>query len=348
MQTLKVDLGERSYPIHIGEGLLDQPELLAPHIAGRQVAIITNETVAPLYLERLTRSLSAYSVISVVLPDGEAFKTWETLQLIFDALLANGCDRKAVLFALGGGVIGDMTASRKSKVQTVTEEESTGNGALATLLRGYRAEAALIPEFYAQFGHPMVEDSRLEDALGGQHPAADGVQVLLDPIAGGRLDDHPRAVRREQAADGARGADRIAHVVQAVEETDEVVGCGGVIFCAVDREGNAVRHAGVFGNPFDVRALVDGELELVSPEPCRPFDPARRAATLCGTFPHLRGPAMPRLSCLLFLLLAAARAAAARAAEVRAALERSAPDALTTETSKNESSEMRTPWRITR
>lgn len=75
MQTLKVDLGERSYPIHIGEGLLDRPELLAPHIHGRQVAIISNETVAPLYLERLTRSLAQFSVISVVLPDGEASRT---------------------------------------------------------------------------------------------------------------------------------------------------------------------------------------------------------------------------------------------------------------------------------
>jgi hypothetical protein len=62
MQTLKVDLGERSYPIYIGEGLLDQPELLAPHIAGRQVAIVSNETVAPLYLERLSKTLGAYSV----------------------------------------------------------------------------------------------------------------------------------------------------------------------------------------------------------------------------------------------------------------------------------------------
>src|SRR5450830_1117443 len=108
MQTLKVDLGERSYPIHIGEGLLDQPELLAPHIAGRQVAIISNETVAPLYLERLSRSLAAYSVISVVLPDGEAHKNWETLQLIFDGLLAARHDRRTTVVALGGGVIGDM------------------------------------------------------------------------------------------------------------------------------------------------------------------------------------------------------------------------------------------------
>ncbi|AJA13870.1 3-dehydroquinate synthase [Pseudomonas putida S12] len=108
MQTLKVDLGERSYPIYIGEGLLDQPELLAPHIAGRQVAIVSNETVAPLYLERLSNTLGAYSVLPVVLPDGEAHKNWETLQLIFDGLLTARHDRRTTVVALGGGVIGDM------------------------------------------------------------------------------------------------------------------------------------------------------------------------------------------------------------------------------------------------
>jgi len=108
MQTLKVDLGERSYPIYIGEGLLDRPELLAPHIAGRQVAIVSNETVAPLYLERLSKALGAYSVLPVVLPDGEAHKNWETLQLIFDGLLTARHDRRTTVVALGGGVIGDM------------------------------------------------------------------------------------------------------------------------------------------------------------------------------------------------------------------------------------------------
>ena len=108
MQTLKVDLGERSYPIYIGEGLLGQPELLAPHIAGRQVAIVSNETVAPLYLERLSNTLGAYSVLSVILPDGEAHKNWETLQLIFDGLLTARHDRRTTVVALGGGVIGDM------------------------------------------------------------------------------------------------------------------------------------------------------------------------------------------------------------------------------------------------
>ncbi|UTL81581.1 3-dehydroquinate synthase [Pseudomonas putida] len=108
MQTLKVDLGERSYPIYIGEGLLDQPELLAPHIAGRQIAVVSNETVAPLYLERLSKTLGAYSVLPVILPDGEAHKNWETLQLIFDGLLTARHDRRTTVVALGGGVIGDM------------------------------------------------------------------------------------------------------------------------------------------------------------------------------------------------------------------------------------------------
>lgn len=108
MQTLKVELGDRSYPIHIGEGLLDQPELLAPYIAGRSVAIVSNATVAPLYIERLTSSLGAYKVLPIVLPDGEAFKNWETLQTIFDALLTARHDRRTTIIALGGGVVGDM------------------------------------------------------------------------------------------------------------------------------------------------------------------------------------------------------------------------------------------------
>ncbi|SER37412.1 3-dehydroquinate synthase [Halopseudomonas bauzanensis] len=109
MQQLTVNLDDRSYPIHIGSGLLDRVELLAPHIAGRQVCIVTDDTVAPLYLERLTRTLVDYAVLPVVLPTGEAFKNWATLQQIFDALLAARHDRRTTLIALGGGVIGDMT-----------------------------------------------------------------------------------------------------------------------------------------------------------------------------------------------------------------------------------------------
>ncbi len=108
MQTLHVDLAERSYPIHIGAGLLSRGDLLAPHIVGRQVAIVTNETIAPLYLQALQDTLADYRVTPIVLPDGEAFKNWETLQSIFDGLLGARHDRRTTVLALGGGVIGDM------------------------------------------------------------------------------------------------------------------------------------------------------------------------------------------------------------------------------------------------
>nr|MBO2509403.1 3-dehydroquinate synthase [Gammaproteobacteria bacterium] len=108
MHTLHVNLGDRSYPIYIGAGLLEQPELFAQHIGGRQVAIVTNETIAPLYLDKLKAALQRFEVACVVLPDGEAFKNWETLQKIFDGLLEARHDRGTTVVALGGGVVGDM------------------------------------------------------------------------------------------------------------------------------------------------------------------------------------------------------------------------------------------------
>ena len=108
---LNVDLGERSYPISIGPSLLEDPSLLARHVNGGKVAIVTNTTVAPLYLERVESALRAAGkqVMSVILPDGEEFKNWASLMQIFDTLLANKADRKTTLIALGGGVIGDLT-----------------------------------------------------------------------------------------------------------------------------------------------------------------------------------------------------------------------------------------------
>ena len=119
MQTLTVDLGDRSYPIHIGAGLLDRADLILPHLAQKRVAIVTNTTVGPLYLERLSRTLSGagVEVLPIVLPDGEAYKNWETLNLIFDALLTHRAERKTTLIALGGGVIGDLTGFAAASYQ---------------------------------------------------------------------------------------------------------------------------------------------------------------------------------------------------------------------------------------
>ena len=109
-QTLNVALDERAYPIHIGCGVLSRPELILPHIKQKKVVVVTNTTVAPLYLDLLRSTLETAGISSlpVILPDGEQYKTWETLNLIFDALLGNHCERSTTLIALGGGVIGDM------------------------------------------------------------------------------------------------------------------------------------------------------------------------------------------------------------------------------------------------
>ena len=119
MQTLTVNLGERAYPIHIGTALLDRAELLLPHLVQPRVAIVSNTVVAPLYLDRLTTSLEKINVdvVPVILPDGEAYKNWETLNLIFDALLTHRAERKTTLIALGGGVIGDLTGFAAASYQ---------------------------------------------------------------------------------------------------------------------------------------------------------------------------------------------------------------------------------------
>ena len=111
MQTLEVKLGDRSYPIHIGSKIIDQADLILPHLKRKQVAIVTNTVVAPLYLDKLSQALSnaGVSIIPIILPDGEAYKNTETLNHIYDALLSSRCERNTTLIALGGGVIGDLT-----------------------------------------------------------------------------------------------------------------------------------------------------------------------------------------------------------------------------------------------
>ena len=110
MHTLHVDLGERSYPIYIGRDLLGDPALLARHLAGRQVVIVSNDKVAPLYLGRLRDALDArVAVTEVILPDGEAHKTLESFETILDRALADGHNRTTTFIALGGGVVGDLT-----------------------------------------------------------------------------------------------------------------------------------------------------------------------------------------------------------------------------------------------
>jgi 3-dehydroquinate synthase len=117
VRTLKLNLAEKSYPIYIGQDLLSQGELLTKYVGGKQVMIVTNTTVAPLYLERVKSLLGEYQVSEVVLPDGEEYKTLDTVNLIFSALLEARFDRSCTLIALGGGVVGDMTGFAAASYQ---------------------------------------------------------------------------------------------------------------------------------------------------------------------------------------------------------------------------------------
>ena len=109
--SVDISLDERSYTIVIGSGLIDQAATWQDLPKASVAVVVSNETVFPLFGAQVMGALKSFyaQVIPVILPDGEGFKNWQTLQLIFDALLENGCDRKTVLFALGGGVVGDMT-----------------------------------------------------------------------------------------------------------------------------------------------------------------------------------------------------------------------------------------------
>ncbi len=117
MKKLSVDLPDKSYPIFIGQNILSDPALISPYVSGKQVMIVTNETIAPLYLEQTKQLFKDYQVDTVILPDGEKYKTLDCLNLIYSALLTQKHNRTTTLVALGGGVVGDMTGYAAASYQ---------------------------------------------------------------------------------------------------------------------------------------------------------------------------------------------------------------------------------------
>ena len=117
MKTLQLDLGERAYPIYIGEGLLGRRDLLVPNLQGHKVLVVSNETIAPLYMDSVLDALSGFEVHCLVIRDGEAFKTLATLSQILDAAMSHRLARDSALIALGGGVVGDVTGFAASCFQ---------------------------------------------------------------------------------------------------------------------------------------------------------------------------------------------------------------------------------------
>ena len=108
MESLRVELGSRAYPVHIGAGLLGRTELYRPHLGAGAAAIVTNDVVGPLYAATIRQALAGVKTVEIVVPDGERAKAWDTLEKVFDALLAARCGRDTLIVALGGGVVGDL------------------------------------------------------------------------------------------------------------------------------------------------------------------------------------------------------------------------------------------------
>mgnify|MGYP001954809372 CR=1 FL=1 len=174
MKTLHVALGERSYPIYIGEQLLSEPDLFAAHIKGKEVLIVTNETVAPLYLDDVKSALTAYRLETVILPDGEQYKTLEIMQRIFDGLLQARMSRQATIIALGGGVIGDM-AGFEPIIRTLNpiQNDTLYNGALVT----YTEES--ISKFLGRYGYAYPKVTTIPDINDEDHTVK--LSISVDP-----------------------------------------------------------------------------------------------------------------------------------------------------------------------
>ncbi len=117
IKIVKVELGDRSYPIYIGAGILGSPEFYLDHVHGKQVLVVSNNTVAPLYLDKVVAALTQLRCETVILPDGEKFKTLDVWQTIFDTLLNNRFSRQCTIVALGGGVVGDMAGFAAASYQ---------------------------------------------------------------------------------------------------------------------------------------------------------------------------------------------------------------------------------------
>jgi len=108
MESLRVELASRSYPIHIGAGLITRADLYAPYLVGGAAALVTNDVVAPIYLAKVKQALGNARLAEIVLPDGERSKSWRALEQLIDQLVAARLGRDALVVALGGGVIGDL------------------------------------------------------------------------------------------------------------------------------------------------------------------------------------------------------------------------------------------------
>ncbi len=272
MHTLHVNLGERSYPLYIGRDLFTDSQLLAQHVPGSQVVIISNDTVAPLYVERVRRALGERSLITeIVLPDGEQFKTLETLGTIFDQVMAANHNRTTSFVAVGGGVVGDMAGFAAACYQRGVNFIQIPTTLLAQVDSSVGGKTAvnhplgknMIGAFY-QPGAVFIDLNTLQ-SLPDREIAAGLAEVIKYglicdlPFYQWLCQHMPNLLAREEAA-LAEAIERSCAIKARVVATDEREGGLRAILNLGHTFGHAIETAQGYGNWLHGEAVATGML----------------------------------------------------------------------------------------
>jgi len=269
MKTLTVDLGARSYPIHIGQNLLGMSELLRPHIHGRQVMVVTNETIAPLYLDSVCLNLGDFELATLILPDGEQYKQLDTLNSIFTALLEHRFNRGCTLAALGGGVIGDITGFAAASYQRGVAYLQIPTTLLAQVDSSVGGKTgvnhALGKNMIGAFHQPgcVVIDTSTLDTLDDRQLAAGLAEVIkygLIRDAGffGWLEDNMESLKARDKETLARAIERSCSIKAEIVAADERESGQRALLNLGHTFGHAIETGTGYGNWLHGEAVAAG------------------------------------------------------------------------------------------
>ena len=270
-QVLQVALGDRSYPIHIGRAIAGDPALYAPHVAGRRAAVVTSETVAKLHAETVENALrqAGANALRIVLPDGEEHKTWQVLDRIYEGLLRASADRRTVVVAVGGGVVGDMAGFAAATYQRGVAHLQVPTTLLAQVDSSVGGKTAinhpLGKNMVGAFHQPVavVADTQLLDTLPPRELAAGLAEVLkYGAIADAAflewIEQNAQALRRRDPEALAHAIRRSCEIKARIVADDERESGVRALLNFGHTFGHAIETASGYGNWLHGEAVATG------------------------------------------------------------------------------------------
>ena len=305
MHTLHVDLQERSYPVYIGRDVLSDPQLLARHVSGPQVVVVSNDTVAPLYMDKLRTALGERSLLTeVILPDGEAYKTLDTLASIFDQVMAAGHNRTTTFVALGGGVVGDITGFAAACYQRGVNFVQIPTTLLAQVDSSVGGKTAvnhpLGKNMIGAFHQPraVLIDTNTLQTLPAREFSAGLAEVIKYGLIGDEsfyrwLEQHiPKLMAREEAA-LAEAIERSCSNKATVVSADEREGGLRAILNLGHTFGHAIETAQGYGQWLHGEAVAVGMVLALELSARRGLIPGSEVANLCALLQTAALPTAP-------------------------------------------------------